>query len=126
MALNAKLWFVRPMGFRIDDNQVKRSGLDYWNDLDWEAVDDWNSMISRLPVSRMWFVTKFGKQSYCQVNYERGDALVFGSESNGLPPSIREQNGDRSISIPMPGPVRSLNLSVSVGIVSYEAHRQLF
>ena len=125
VALRAKLWIVKPISFRLDSAQLKRSGMDYWKDLDWECVDYWEQLIERLPAKRMWLVTKFGQRSYCDAEFQRGDVLVFGRESNGLPQSLHQQYADRQISIPMPGPVRCLNLATSAGIVMYEAARQL-
>jgi tRNA (cytidine/uridine-2'-O-)-methyltransferase len=124
VALGAKLWIVRPMGFRLDSAQIKRSGMDYWNDLPLEVVDNWEQIESRLPTDRIWLVTKYGDQSHCGVQYERGDVLVFGRESSGLPEAIHERYANRQIVIPMPGPVRCLNLATSAGIVMYEAARQ--
>jgi tRNA (cytidine/uridine-2'-O-)-methyltransferase len=125
VALNAKLWIVRPMGFRLDSTQVQRAGLDYWPHLQLEIVDSWEDLTQKLPLQRSWYLSKFATKLYTDVKFESGDTLVFGSESNGLPPSLRESNASRLIGIPMPGPVRSLNLSVSVGIAAYEAFRQI-
>ncbi len=124
VALCAKLWIVRPAGFRLDSTQLKRAGLDYWEHLTWEAVDDWAAVLDRIDIDRCWFLTKFAARSYTQVEYRQGDVLVFGSETSGLPESIRQEHASRTLAIPMPGPVRSLNLAVSVGIVAYEVYRQ--
>lgn len=125
VALRAKLWIVRPTGFRMDEQRLRRAGLDYWEHLDWQAVDDLNDLASKLDLSRAWLSTKFGHTNYTKASFQRGDVLIFGSESKGLPESFREANVDRTLAIPMPGPVRSLNLAVAVGIVAYEAHRQI-
>ena len=125
VALNAKLWMVKPLGFRLDSSQLKRSGMDYWQDLDWECVDHWEQLLERMEAKRFWLVTKFGTRNYCDVSFQPGDALVFGRESTGLPDSLHQQHQDRRILIPMPGPVRCLNLATSAGIVMYEAARQL-
>ncbi|MCA9134409.1 MAG: tRNA (cytidine(34)-2'-O)-methyltransferase [Planctomycetales bacterium] len=125
VALGAKLWIVRPAGFRLDSAQIKRSGMDYWNDLDWEMVDSWDHLLQRLPSDRMWLVTKFGTQAHCDASYRWGDVLVFGRESSGLPQALHEQYAARQVMIPMPGPVRCLNLATSAGIVLYEAARQI-
>ncbi len=125
VALQCKLWIVRPTGFRLDDAHLKRAGLDYWQFLDWEAVDDWDQLAQKLPTQRYWFFTKFAKKSYTDFSYRAGDVLVFGSETNGLPESIRNAFQDRCVSLPMTGPVRSLNLAVSVGIGVYEAYRSI-
>ncbi len=125
VALSAKLWIVRPTGFRLDDKRLQRAGLDYWPHLDWECVDSWVLMNSRLPLGRTWFFTKFATQFYSDVAYQAGDWLVFGSETSGLPDSVRAQNESQCVSLPMIGPVRSLNLSVAVGVGLFEANRQL-
>ena len=125
VALNAKLWIVRPTGFRLDDKQLQRAGLDYWQYLHWEAVDSWPKMTELMQLQRTWFFTKFGTKNYTQVPFEKGDWLVFGSESSGLPESVRAAYADRCLALPMVGPVRSLNLSVAVGVGLFEAHRQV-
>lgn len=125
VALGAKLWIVRPTGFRLDSAQIKRSGMDYWDDLSWELVDNWEQLTQRLPTKRIWLLTKFGTQAHCEVAYQYGDALVFGNESSGLPESIHEEHADAQVIIPMPGPVRCLNLATAAGIVMYEAARQI-
>jgi tRNA (cytidine/uridine-2'-O-)-methyltransferase len=125
VALGAKLWLVRPTGFRLDSAQLKRSGMDYWQDLDWEVVENWENLLQRLDGHRFWLITKFGNQAHCDVHYQAGDVLVFGRESSGLPDAIHHQFPDRQVVIPMPGPVRCLNLATSAGIVMYEAARQL-
>lgn len=124
-ALGAKLWIVRPAAFRLDAAQVRRAGLDYWKYVNWEAVDNWDELCRRLDRNRMWLITKFGTQTYWDASFSRGDVLVFGRETTGLPDSLRAEFPDRGLSIPMPGPVRSLNLSTSAGIVMFEAVRQL-
>jgi len=124
VALNAKLWIVRPTGFRLDDKQLQRAGLDYWKFLDWEIVDSWGDLLPRVSLERAWFFTKFATQSHFEVQYQPGDWLIFGSESSGLPESIRHAFASRCVRFPMIGPVRSLNLSVAAGIGLYEAFRQ--
>lgn len=148
VALGAKLWIVRPTGFRLDDSQRKRAGLDYWEHLEWAVVDDWNDLCRQLTEqqgngdrsqledqlpspavrlqSRMWLVTKFGALDYSHARYAPGDIIVLGRETNGLPESLRAAHpANRQIALPMPGPVRSLNLATCAGIVMYEAHRQI-
>jgi tRNA (cytidine/uridine-2'-O-)-methyltransferase len=124
VALGAKLWLVRPLGFQIDDRQLRRAGLDYWQHLDWEVVDDWDDLVRKLPTERLWFFTKRGDSGFYEAQFERGDALVFGSESAGLPPSLLDSAPGRRLRIPASENVRSLNLSVSVALAGYEACRQ--
>ena len=124
VALCAKLWIVRPTGFRLDAKQLQRAGLDYWQHLDWEAVDSWEHMAPKLLIERTWFFTKHATRSYFEAVFHEGDWLVFGSESSGLPDSVRGRYASRCLSLPMVGPVRSLNLAVTVGVGLFEAHRQ--
>ena len=125
VAVGAKLWLVRPLGFRIDDRHLRRAGLDYWQHLAWEAVDDWDTLLERLlsPTPRLF--SKTAETPYTDARFARGDVLVFGSESQGLPHSLLEAHQDRTLRIPIRPEARSLNLSVSVGIIAYEARRQI-
>jgi len=125
VALGAKLWLVRPLGFRLDDRHLHRAGLDYWEHLEWEVVDDWAALIQRLPNRQPWFFTKTAAKVYTAAQYGPDDVLVFGSETRGLPSAILDAHADRCLRIPMHRPVRSLNLAVSVGIAVYEAMRQI-
>jgi tRNA (cytidine/uridine-2'-O-)-methyltransferase len=128
VAVGAKLWLVRPLSFRIDDYYLRRAGLDYWEHLEWEIADDWPSLLKTLeqvtPQRPPWLFTKTAERPYTSVTYERGDVLVFGSESSGVPPTILEAHPDRTLRIPIRAQVRSLNLSNSVAIAAYEALRQ--
>jgi tRNA (cytidine/uridine-2'-O-)-methyltransferase len=124
VAIGAKLWLVRPLGFRVDDYYLRRAGLDYWEHLEWEVVDDWSSLCTRLATERFWFFTKTATRPYTDAQYVRGDVLVFGSESNGLPQSLIVQNRDQALRIPIRSAVRSLNLSNAAAVAMYEAVRQ--
>lgn len=126
VALGAKLWIVRPTAFRLDDASLRRAGLDYWQHLNWEAVDHWSALAERLPIQSAWLVTKFGQVTYTAAQFQFGDILVIGRETNGLPESLRQAHrSDRQLCVPMPGPVRSLNQATCTGIVMYEAYRQI-
>lgn len=125
VALGAKLWLVRPMAFRMDDARLRRAGLDYWQHLQWEAVDDWQALRDRLPAPEPWYFTKTATKLYTDVSYSMGDILVFGSETQGIPKSLLNANSDRSLRIPMQPPARSLNLASSVAVAAYEAWRQI-
>jgi tRNA (cytidine/uridine-2'-O-)-methyltransferase len=124
VATAAKLWLVRPLGFRTDDYHLRRAGLDYWQYLEWEVVDDWQSLTTRLPAGTPWLFSKTATRCYTEVQYSAGDVLVFGSESRGLPASMLKEAGDRALRIPVRREVRSLNLSNAVAVVTYEALRQ--
>lgn len=125
VAVGAKLWLVRPLGFRIEERRVRRAGLDYWQHLQWEAVDDWSALLARLgPEPRLWLFTKTASRPYTEARFQDGDVLVFGSESRGLPPNLLAGHAERLLRIPMRPEARSLNLSVSVAVGLYEAVRQ--
>lgn len=126
VGLGAKLWLVRPMGFQITDRNLKRAGLDYWQYLDWEIVENWNSLREKLPQwDRYFFFTKKAKYSYLDIHYQAGDVLVYGSETQGFPDSFHQLYADNCLKIPIRPQIRSLNLSVSVGISCFEAMRQI-
>ncbi len=124
VAIGAKLWLIRPLGFRMDDYYLRRAGLDYWERLEWEAVDDWAALVARLPPREPWFFTKTAARLYTEPRFERGDILIFGSESQGLPKTLLEASPERTLKIPIRPQVRSLNLSNSVAIAAYEVLRQ--
>ena len=124
-AVGAKLWLVRPLGFRIDDANLRRAGMDYWQQLVWQAVDDWNALVAALPGNRRWLFTKKAERSYLDVAYQRGDVLVFGRESTGLPDGLLREHENSQLRIPTRPEVRSLNLSNSVAVAAYEAWRQM-
>src|SRR5690606_26511599 len=88
VAVGAKLWLIRPLGFRVDDYYLRRAGLDYWQHLHWQVVDDWAELVSHLPVERHWYFTKRGQRPYTDAGYREGDVLVFGRESQGLPEEL--------------------------------------
>src|SRR4030095_4745234 len=125
VATKTPLVLVRPLGFFIDSKEIRRAGLDYWQDLDLSLVDSLEELKPGHPSSRLWYFSKRGKRSYTEVQYQEEDLLVFGSETSGLPPEIFEKHVDSLLTVPMWGPVRSLNLATTAGIVLYEAYRQL-
>lgn len=124
VATAAKLWLVRPLGFRVDDYHLRRAGMDYWQHLEWEVVDDWTALCEKLPPDRHWYFTKKATRSYLDSPLTEGDTLVFGRESKGLPDEILQGCPDRCLRIPTRPQVRSLNLSNTVAVASYEALRQ--
>ena len=129
VAVGAKLWLIKPLGFEINEKQLRRAGLDYWPHLDWEAVENWAELIARLagPIERgrIWLLTKTATRPYTSASFEKGDILVFGSESSGLPPELLAQHPDKKLRVPMRKEVRSLNLSATAAAVVYEAVRQI-
>lgn len=124
VAIGAKLWLIRPLGYKLDDRYLKRAGMDYWQHLDWEAVDSWDEVKERLPDSAVWYLTKTATRPVWDAEFHRGDVLLFGSESRGLPPSILNELPPNKLTLPMTDLVRSLNLASTVNTVAYEAVRQ--
>lgn len=120
------LHIVGVTGFRMDDRTLKRAGLDYWGDVELKRHIDLDGLYRALPDSRFLYLTTKTDRAYTDWRYRDGDCLVFGRETRGLPEEILAANSDRCLTVPMPNPnVRSLNLANSVGIVLYEAYRQL-
>ncbi len=123
-ATGAQLHLIRPLGFAWGSAKLKRAGLDYWADVDYVFHDSWEAFVQSLsPQSRVWAFSSKVSRGYSEVQYQPGDYLLFGPETRGLPPEVLERFP--SLTIPMPGQGRSLNLAVSVGIGLYEALRQL-
>ena len=124
-ATGAQLHLVGRLGFRLDDRHLRRAGLDYWPAVDLVRHVTLAEFESAIP-GRLWCVENPAPLPYTRADFRDGDALLFGSEGSGLPPGVRERYEDRLIGIPMPtGKVRSLNLATAVGIVLYEALRQV-
>tara|TARA_R110002095_G_scaffold114178_2_gene99736 strand:+ start:1424 stop:1903 length:480 start_codon:yes stop_codon:yes gene_type:complete len=124
VAVGAKLWLVRPLGFKLDEKHLRRAGMDYWQHLDWEAVDSLQEVQSRLADRTWWKLTKFATRFVWEAELEPGQVFLFGSESNGLPPRILEESPDSNLKLPMREQVRSLNLASTATAVMYEAVRQ--
>jgi len=124
LATKSTLHLVKPLGFSLDDKQLKRAGLDYWDDVDLKVWDSLPALIrSKGPEKRCFFVTTKAKRAYWDVKFHPGDFLVFGRETKGLPESLLRENQEHCITIPMHG-TRSLNLATAVAIVLFEAVRQ--
>ncbi len=117
------LVLVRPLGFSINDRWLKRAGLDYWENVPIEIMDDLESYLKQTASSFFFFSSK-ASQLYTDVRYDKDSLLVFGSETAGLPPQYLEQWPDHFVKIPMLPEARCLNLATSVGIGTYEALRQ--
>jgi tRNA (cytidine/uridine-2'-O-)-methyltransferase len=121
----AELHLVEPLGFRMDDRELKRAGLDYHEYARVAVHRDWPSCRAALGRRRLFAFVTSGPASLYGVSFERGDALVFGCESRGLPDAIVDEfDPSRRLRIPMRPAVRSLNLSNAVAIAVYEAWRQ--
>ena len=123
----SRLHLIHPLGFKITNKQIRRSGMDYWHDLDIHHHDDWEAFgISPFAPRRLWLFTTKAEQAYWDVEYQLDDGLVFGNEGHGAPDWLHDELADNRITIPQANPeMRSLNLSTAAGIATYEALRQL-
>ncbi len=125
-ATRSTLHLIEPFGFKLDDKELKRAGMDYWQHVEWRRWPSWQKFQQQLDVSnRLWFVESGGPRHYAEVSYGANDYLVFGRETAGLPKALLVQHRSAWIRIPMfNGSARSLNLSNCVALVLYEALRQ--
>jgi tRNA (cytidine/uridine-2'-O-)-methyltransferase len=125
-ATRSTLHLIEPFGFKLDDTQLKRAGMDYWQHLTWKRWNSWQQFRESLnPTARLWFIESGGPQIYSEVKFQAEDYLVFGRETAGLPKVLLESNKDGWLRIPMFNPnARSLNLSNCVALVLFEALRQ--
>lgn len=124
LATRSTLHLVGRLGFRIDDRQVRRAGLDYWEHVDIRQHLDWEAAQTDLAGAPTFFLESDGPRLYTETRFPPNAALIFGSETRGLPPSLVRQS-DRCFRIPIfDDRVRSLNLATSAAIVLYEAVRQ--
>lgn len=126
-ATRTRLHLIEPFGFDLDDRQLKRAGMDYWQQVEWKRWPGWTAFYEQLPVkARLWFVESNGPRLYSEVRFAPEDYLVFGRETAGLPRQLLEANREHWLRIPMFNAAsRSLNLSNCAALVLYEALRQL-
>lgn len=126
LATDSTLHLVEPLGFSLEDKYIRRTGLDYWQEVKlqvWKDLDALKDSVA--PAARFWYLSTKAKNSAWKVPFRPGDYLVFGRETKGLPESLIAREADSALRIPMaPGGTRSLNLSTAVAIVAYEAVRQ--
>lgn len=125
-ATRTTLHLIEPFGFELGDKQLKRAGMDYWQQVQWQRWANWTAFAAQLlPTARLWFIESNGPQRYDQVHFAPDDYLVFGRETAGLPRQLLEQNRERWLRIPMFNAAsRSLNLSNCAALVLFEALRQ--
>ena len=121
---NTKLHLIKPLGFSLDEKQIKRSGLDYWKLIDLRVWESFEEFLEANQGARLFYATTKTKQKYSDVKFEKNDFIMFGPESRGIPEDILKKNTERCITIPMIPMGRSLNLSNSAAIILYEALRQ--
>ncbi len=125
LATGARLHLIKPLGFSIDDRQLKRAGLDYWKEVDvhlWDSLADLRAALD--PAIPWFYLTTKATRSHWDATFPPSCVLVFGSETRGLPESLLAAHSQSCLRIPMHDATRSLNLSTAVAIVLYEALRQ--
>jgi tRNA (cytidine/uridine-2'-O-)-methyltransferase len=125
VAAGSTLHLIHPLGFQINDRELKRAGLDYWPHLKLREWLDWDAFAAALPAPpRCFLLSTKATRSYVTQRFNPGDFLVFGRETRGLPASLLATHAEQALTIPMAPEARSLNLATAVGIVLYEALRQ--
>ena len=126
-ATNACLHIVGKLGFELSDKTLKRAGLDYWNHIRWKYFPDLNNYLESLVMDEKFhLLTTKSDVPYTKKTFSKGDYLVFGSETTGINDKFLKKHWERTCTIPMENSnIRSLNLATSVGIVLYEAIRQV-
>jgi tRNA (cytidine/uridine-2'-O-)-methyltransferase len=124
LATGSTLHLVKPLGFSLDNRELRRAGLDYWEEVRLQLWDSFDALRSAQPsAARYFFLTTKGKRPYYEVRFQKQDFLVFGRETKGLSEDLLAVNIHNCITIPMHG-TRSLNLATAVAIVLFEAVRQ--
>ena len=127
LAANAglNLHLIKPLGFDLDDKRMRRAGLDYHDYAALEVHDNWSAFVKKCGLNRAYGISTKGKRYYHQIQFLKGDFIIFGPESRGLPEKVRtDLSNERLLRIPMAKTSRSLNLSNAAAIVAYEAWRQ--
>ena len=126
VGLGCTLHLIRPLGFHLTDEYVRRAGLDYWEFLDLRVHENWEDYLKDVNPPNLHFMSTRGEKSLYKCTFQEGDALIFGNESKGLPGHMYAQYKSSLFKIPMPGEhARSINLANAVSIAAYEAYRQL-
>jgi tRNA (cytidine/uridine-2'-O-)-methyltransferase len=125
MATACPLHLVEPLGFSTEDRYLRRSGLDYWKQAEVYYHASFEALCTDLPAARFHLLSSHATRPHTRIPFRRGDCLVFGCETVGLPAALLERYADACFKIPMWNEARSLNLSVAVGVVTYEGLRQL-
>lgn len=121
---NSTLHLIKPLGFKIDDKQIKRAGMDYWKDLNLEIHESYEDFMAKYGNERIFLATTHGGVHYDEATFKKGDFIMFGRESSGVPEDVH--NAHNGIRIPMiETSTRSLNISNTAAIVVYEALRQV-
>jgi len=124
VATNTGLHLIKPLGFSVDDKQLRRSGLDYWKDLNVHYYENFEEFLDKNKNAKIYYATTKARKIYTDVEYTEDSFIVFGRESAGIPEEILVSHKDDCIRIPMDEKYRSLNLSSSAAVILYEALRQ--
>ncbi len=124
VATGSTLHLIEPLGFRLNEKEVKRAGMDYWKHLDVRRYINFREFLEKNPGAKIWMATTKARHTYAEVEFGADDYIMFGKESAGIPEEILVDYEDTCIRIPMLKEIRSLNLANSVAIVLYEALRQ--
>ncbi|MEE1243721.1 tRNA (cytidine(34)-2'-O)-methyltransferase [Frisingicoccus sp.] len=126
VATGSRLHLIEPLGFQINEKQLRRAGMDYWNDLDVTVYVDFEDFLAKNPEcqGKLYMATTKAKHVYTDVAFEEDAYIMFGKESAGIPEEILVEHEENCVRIPMLENIRSLNLSNSVAVVLYEALRQ--
>ena len=126
LAVGAQLHLIAPLGFSLDDKQVRRAGLDYWARVQPRLWPDWAAFEAALPsLGQPWFFAAAARKAYWDARYDADTVAIFGCESVGLPRELLARFEDRVLGLPMRDPeLRSLNLSTAAAVVAYEVVRQ--
>ena len=124
VACGARLHLIEPLGFRLNEKEIRRAGMDYWKELDVTRYLNYEDFLEKNPGAVIYMASTKAPNVYTEVSYEDGCYLMFGKESAGIPEEILAKNQERAVRIPMLDKIRSLNLGNSVAIVLYEALRQ--
>ena len=123
-ATGAALHLIKPLGFEIDDKKMKRAGLDYWDKLDVTIYENEDEFFKKNEGAKIYYFSTKAPRSYTEIKYPDGVFIMFGRETKGLPEELLQKNPDTAVRIPMRESLRSLNLSNSVAIATYEILRQ--
>lgn len=124
VATGTRLHLIEPLGFQLNEKQLKRAGMDYWKELDVTTYVNYEEFQRKNPDAKLYFATTKGRHVYSEVSYEPDCYIMFGKESAGIPEEILIGHPETCVRIPMIGETRSLNLANSVAVVLYEALRQ--
>ena len=125
-ATRSSLHLIEPFGFKLDDAQLKRAGMDYWEHVEWRRWSSWDAFLKSVPnQARLWFIESKGPRLYTEASFAADDYLIFGRETAGLPKALLQRSPEQWLRIPMFHPrARSFNLSNCVALVLFEALRQ--